>query len=291
MTYEVQRIIAGAVDFSAVTRENACLIPIDQTRDIVDLRLIWHTHPSIHPLTNSFLLTGCRDPRLYINQYDVTQVFAAELRALLSALPEETIRKGYTEGATAYLRLMHTLGTHDTEIKDDAAFLEAYVAEGNWSAKLSTLANPKAGWSGNLHLASYLYRFIPIPPVSLARVWAAYAQQNGQSAITLAALGSVRVTFSHGPAPSFATFERTDIPTGRVVFQLEGYFTNPLESPIRDILFRLKRLNQDLESMRVTYLQPLTEQMSHVDADFRSGQAALQKALDQLTATVTQIAS
>jgi hypothetical protein len=290
MSFEVSRVIAGQVDYSAVNREYRINVPRDLVDAVVDLQLSFFGQPAMQPLLASQALTGCHDLRFYLNRQDISSQILKQLRASVARLGESAANVAYKAGADRYMDFVKRFGTLDQETASDATQLQQYLQLG-WDKKLTRLGDHTVGWSGNLHAINFLYSYIPLDPISISLAWKDFLSEHPQKlAVDLCDLGTIELCLSNGPAPSIEPFDpQAFIPTGRVRYYLEILSTNPLEKPINDIFNRLTLLNQELEALRVTYLQPIATQVSQVEADLKLSSSALIQELNNLAATVNNI--
>lgn len=292
MGAEVRRVHSGTIDFSALTREHTVLLGTSDARDLVDGELTLYAEPSLHPLVDSQRLTGGEDFRLYLNEHDVTDALKAELAAALRLVPAHLVRERYLLGVERYLVFARSFSIFSSRLENEEQVAEEYASTEDWGEKLDSLGSRHVGWSGNLHVFSYLYRFIPLRPVSLHDVWSRYrdASDDGLPE-TLAELRPLFVTLSEGPAPRYEGVAPSDfLPAGRLNFQLELLHRNPLEPRLSQIASRLRTLAQQLEALRVTYLDPLSTDLQTLEQEFVQHTAATTESLKRVTETVENIA-
>lgn len=291
MPAEVKRIYSGHVDFSGLLREFSIPIIDSDQRSLVDIELTFYTLPTLAPLVERFSLTGGQDFRFYLNEYDVTNALKHELSELIAAIPGNAVKEAYLSGALAYLSFIRSFGTHDAEIADDEEFARSYAETEDWPSKFTSLGDLQVGWSGNLHPISFIYRFIPIRPVSMADVWARHRESVGGGLPTsLNDFSQIAITISQGPAPSFEPFDPSAYtPAGRLVYQLECAYRNPLEPRLRELASRLRNLSELLENMRVNYLDPLKSDIETVEEEVTQNSNATRESIERLRETVSNI--
>lgn len=291
MSAEVKRIISGHIDFSALCREYTIPLSTSDQRQLVEIELILYSLPAIAPLVDSHQLTGGEDFRLYINELNVTEALKQQLNLLASAIPPALIRQLYLKGVDRYLQYANAFSpTYDSGVAD-LAFAQQYAALNDWDRKFDTLGSRQIGWSGNLHPLSYIYRFIPIRPISLSEVWTTYRNGNATLPEKLGDIENLKITFSEGGAPAYEVFDPKSFwPSGRLVYQLEMAYRNPLEPALKQIASRLRHLAQELETLRVNYLDPMSGDLQILRNDLDQNSSAVAQELDRLRSTVEQIA-
>jgi hypothetical protein len=289
MAAEVKRIISGHVDFTAVCREHTIPLLTTDQRQLVDIDLILYSLPSLAPITPDQQLIGGQDFRLYFNDLNVTEALKQQLNLLVSAVPVLLVRQLYLAAANRYVQYASALGGGSGA--SDLAFAQQYAALDDWDHKFDTLGDRRIGASGNLHPLSFIYRFIPIRPVRLSDVWTAHRNNNAALPEKLGDIENLHITFSEGPPPSFENFEpKTFLPAGRLIYQLELAYTNPLEPALKQIASRLRLLAQELETLRVHYLDPMASDLQTLRNDFEQNANTVTQELDRLRLTVEQIA-
>ena len=291
MSLEVKRILAGHIDFSALSRELSVPVSTTDQRQLVDIELILYSQPSLHPLVQSQQFTGGEDFRLYLNEHDVTAALKSEINRLVSALPLTLVRSTYMRGVTQYIQFASAFDYIAPNVAHDATFAQQYAQMNDWDKKFDTLGDRHVGWSGNLHPLNFLYRFIPIRGISLADVWRTHLLAiGGNLPETLRDFDALQVTFAEGPAPSFVAIDTTNFwPAGRLYYQLELAHANPLGPTLKEIASKLRGLTYELETLRVNYLDPMSGQVQTLRTDLINHTDATRAALERLTQTVNNI--
>ncbi|NIY81946.1 hypothetical protein [Vibrio hepatarius] len=291
MSAEVRAVMSGSIEFSALNRE--LVLPFDITRvsELTDVELQFYSAPSVMPLINSAQLTGGEDFRLYVNEHNVTASLIQELVISLDENTHDTLKMGYLKGAKAYISLGKAMNLPEDQLDSDWAFAQAYAEDDNWAAKLTKLGDRSIGWSGNLHCLNYLYRFMPIKPMSLQAIWKRHVNTfNINEPEEISSLPNLVLTFSEGGAPSFDIFDPTEtLPSGRLVYQVESLHKNPLEPRLRQIASRLKTISRQMELQRVDYLTPIKTNTETAVHDIELGNEDSKKSLDRLTEAVKKI--
>ena len=291
MSVEIRTTLHGNIDFSPLNRE--LLIPIDISRisDLVDIELQLYCSPTVIPLTESASLTGGEDFRFYVNEHNVTNALIKELAKSLMENDHDSLKRAYLNGATAYINYSKAIKPFDEHLDSDWEYAQTYAEDENWAAKFVSLGDRNVGWSGNLHCLNFLYRFIPLSPISVQAVWRRHLVS---SSITqpdeLSKLSHLVCSFSQGGAPSFDSFDPTQtIPGGRLVYQMELLHKNPLEQRLRETVVKLDNIGKRLESQRVDYLTPIKTCVETAAKDILLGNRETKGSLDQLTKAVSEI--
>lgn len=291
MGTEVKRIYSGYVDFTPLSREGGIALNASDSLDLLDASLSFYTLPTMAPLIPSAGLIGGENYRFYLNQYDVTTSVIAALQALITPVPRAQISAQYLVGASDYLRLIRSLRIRDTETANDEARAQTISNTPDWRTLFAKMGDRQVGWSGNLHPISFIYRYIEIPPLSLKDVWARHRIANPALPETLSQLPLRTVSFGQGPSTRDGIFDAsTSILGGRLVYQIEAQYENPLKKPLELILKRLKDLNQDVDNIRVQYLEPVFTKIEQVGQDVGKMETSVGNRLQQLTDTVNHIA-
>lgn len=291
MGTEIKRIYSGHVDFTALSRESSIAVNAADSPELLDVALTFYTLPTVAPLTPSAGLIGGENYRFFLNEHDVTQSVVATLQTLISAIPRAQIASQYLTGATDYLHLIRSLRIRETETAGDEAAARAFSESPNWPALVAKMGDRQMGWSGNLHPICFIYRYIELPPISLNTVWERHRRSNPALAATLAQLPLRIMTFGQGPSPREGSFDASASTLGgRLVYQLEAQYENPLKKPLELILKRLKELNQEVESLRVQYLEPSLTKIEQIDQDVDKLENSVSTRLQQLIDTVNHIA-
>jgi hypothetical protein len=292
MPAEVKRIYSGHADFNAVSREYTVALIESDTQTLIDVEMTLYTLPTVAPLQPGQAMIGGADYRFYFNDIDVTGALIKRLQVLAAALPKEKLKTQYLAGVAAYLRLMKALKTFDEEIKGDQDKANQIAGAVDWAGNFARLGDRAFGWSGNLHPLSFLYRSIQFPPLSLSDLWNTHRQLSGDNALptTLSAVPLRSITFGQGPSARVQDFDATQhILGGRLVYQLEFAYVNPLREPLLAIQRRMKDLARDIETMRTLYLEPTLAKAEQARDDVTRLEQSLRERLEQLTDTVKQI--
>lgn len=290
MPAPVKRTLSGEIDFSAYLREQSVAIATVDQGSLIDISCSFFTLPSFYEWKTGRELLGCEDVRLYISGSDVTSALKAEIQRLISVIPPDVVSKAYLTGANSYIDYVSKFGAYLADFGRDKQFATTYAADPDWAKKFSTLGDRKAGFMGNLHALSFLFRFIPLPPISLQAVWDGFNAKQGKPSSGLAILSPLVVTFSQGPAPSYEAFDPAQFtPAGRLVYQLELSLKNPLEGALKEVSSRLTDISMQLEVIRTKYMDPNLTQIATVAEDLRLGNKTLADGLDTLKKTVDQI--
>jgi hypothetical protein len=267
-------------------------VPISTTdqRQLVGIELMLYSQPSLQPLIASQQFIGGEDFRLYLNEYDVTAALKSELNRLVSALPSTIVRSTYLRGVTQYIQFASAFNSIAPNIAHDTTFAQNYAQLNDWDRKFDKLGDRHVGWSGNLHPLNFLYRFIPVQGISLENVWHAHRTATGGNLPeTLRDFAALQVTFAEGPAPSFAAIDANFWPAGRLYYQLELAHANPLGPTLKQFASSLRLLTQELEGLRVNYLDPMSGQVQTLHTDLINHTDATRQALERLTQTVNNI--
>ena len=296
MGTEVKQNYSGSIDFDAASREFT--IPIVPNRDLLDATLIFYGVPTMRPglqaptmqaTATAYPPLGVADFRIFLNDYDVSSEIINELKRLVALLPREQLRSQYLNGGRAYLQLIQSLGSLNNETSNDVNVLNSIANTNDWPSQFNALGNRTAGWAGNLHPIHFIYRFMTIPPISLSRVWAAYRNAHDVNLpSTLAQLPLVSIAFTEGPPRQFNVDHNT--PGGRIFYNIELHYKNPLQQPLEQILAHVKSLAMSVETIRTQYLEPVLSTAEQVNADLGHMEASLSDRLRQLKDTVSQIA-
>jgi hypothetical protein len=229
--------------------------------------------------------------RFYLNQYDVTASVIAALQALITPIPAAQIAAQYLAGASDYLQFVRSLRIRDAETANDDATAHAIANTQDWRTLFAKMGDRQVGWSGNLHPIAFLYRYIAIPPLSLKDVWTTHRVTNAALPATLSQLPLRTVTFGQGPSFRDGVFDASAaLLGGRVVYHIEAQYENPLKKPLELVLKRLKDLNQDVDNIRVQYLEPVFTKIEQVGQDVGRMETSVSTRLQQLTDTVNHIA-
>ncbi len=292
MASEVYRTLCGEANFSPWYREHSVLIDDVMDKTIVDIELRFWASPTLQPTNPGAAFVGVQDMRLYMCGQDVTAALILELQALVQNIPVSVIRQRYQDGANSYLAFIRSFPSSAPLVANDDAIVTAIAADPNWAAKFSTLGDRSQGWSGNLHPLNFLFRFIPMIPISLAKVWARYIAQShsplpaDMSNLTL----PLSIVLSEGVSPSVGSIDSSFIPGGCVRYQLDIKSQNPLLAQLNLVLSKLHDLQITMSTLQLNYLGPLDAQMAALNTELQAGDAALTASLNRLTTTVNNIA-
>lgn len=292
MSFEVRSQNSGVINFSAINREFSIPVDISTMKDLVDIKLQFYSSPSMEPLVNSFQMTGGEDYRFYLNSHNVTQSLIEELRTQISNIDHEVLSEAYLSGARSYIDFTKRFNSLADRSEQDWITAQEIAEDRDWSGKVSKLGDHSVGWSGNLHCLNFLYKFIPLFPLSLSHIWERHLHQNQLTSEPrkLSDFKHLVLTFSQGGSPSFDTFE-TDgrHPTGRLCYTLEIHHRNPLEPRLKEIARKLRDLHRQLEMQRIEYLTPIKSGVETANDDISKGYLESKISLDRLTETVKKI--
>lgn len=288
---DLLKYVHGVVDFTPANREHKILLDEESLRGVRDIRLQIYASPSADPLTPAALHTGIDDVRLYVGGRDLTDGLKRVLKASLTNVDRKRIRDGYVAGASAYTRMLDAMKLHTVERAGDAAFVQQQIAAPNWTVALDRLGDRRgAGWSGNLHVFNFLYRFIPLQPVSLVEILK-QASSLPDFASWLASVPheNLDITFSSGPAPSYDLIDPAFWPSGRLHYSMVISTANPLEPKLREILAKLQIVVTLAEALRLQYLDPLKLEVEALKGRVEGNQDATAAALDEIKRLIDEI--
>ena len=292
MGFEVTDTVTGHVDFSAYCREHMIATPLNKIRKIEEIELILYSTPTITPGTGVQPFGGGEDFRLYLNEHDLTECLLLELKQLIRAIPLPLVKSQYVLGVRQYLAFVNAY-SDPPPVEDDLEFAMEYAEMADWGNAFEKLGDRNIGWSGNLHVLNFIYRFIPLLPVSLNDVWRRY---RDIAEVTLpesiSQFQHVRLTLSQGPAPSYANVTPSSfIPGGRLCFQIEYAYANPLQTALQQISSRLRNLANQLEDLRTNYLNELADGIHSIETSFDSYESSTTTALNQIKDSIDNISS
>lgn len=291
MGAEIRSTINGTIEFSALNRELSIPIDISRLRNLLDIQLQFYIAPTVMPLINSAQNTGGEDFRFYINEHNVTTEVSEEIGQLISTYDHEHLKTAYLKGANAYLNYASSMGLPSDQVEEDRRVALEVANDQDWPSKFTELGNRNIGWSGNLHCLNFLYRFIPLSPISLNSIWRQFKDKSTDTLPSeLSDFSHLICTLSQGGAPSFEVFDPiTTIPSGRIVYLLELLHKNPLEPRLRQVTSKLKTISKLLEIQRVDYLTPIKSGVETAKEDISHGNNETKVALDRLTSAVKNI--
>lgn len=291
MGSEIRSIVNGTIDYSALNRELSIPFHQGELGDLKDVHLEVYARPAVDPLIQGQQLVGGEDYRLYINNENVTQALIEELQASIGSIPHEILKAGYLRGARSLLNYARVLNSPVDEVEADLERANQIAVDEDWSNKLSTLGDRRVGWSGRLHCINYLFRFLPIQPVSMRAVWKRHRDNDReQLPAKLSELGQLVLTLSQGASPSFDQFESAEyIPSGQLYYQLTYHHKNPLEPRLREIASRLRDVSRKLEVQRIEYLTPIKTGVDTANEDISQGNQETRVAIDRLKDAVDRI--
>lgn len=290
MSTEIVTNTSGCIDFTPYSREG--LIPTDQDRirKLSDVRLSLFSEPTVAPLLDSQRFVGPIDVRLYINEHDVSTYLREALKEQIRGLPPALVRTQYLAGVQRYLAFVQNF-PDPPPVNDDFATATAYAAMEDWGNAFNSLGDRTLGWSGNLHALNFIFRYIPILPISLAGVWDKYvASAGGNPPEALSEFDRLVVTLSQGTAPSQGAIDTAVTPGGRLHYRLSYFYPNPLEPRLGAIAMELRQLSQNVLALQQNYLDGLSAGLHTVEANFVAHTNATTTALQNLRNTVEQIA-
>lgn len=290
MSTEVVANKSGCIDFTPYSREGVIPTDQDRIRKLNDIRLTLFSEPTLAPLVDAQRFVGPVDVRLYINEYDVTTYLRESLKEQIRGLPPALVRTQYLAGVQRYLSFVQSFAD-PPPVGGDLAIATTYAAMADWGNAFNSLGDRTLGWSGNLHALNFIFRFIPILPISLADVWERYvANAGGNPPETLSEFERLVITLSQGMAPSQGAIDPAVIPGGRLHYRLSYLYPNPLEPRLRAIAMELRQLSQIILALQTNYLDGLSAGLHTVEANFVAHTNATTAALQNLRNTVDQIA-
>lgn len=290
MSAEIVAHKSGSVDFSPYSREATVPTEQDQIRKVTDIRLTLSTEPSLAPLIDTQRFVGPIDVRLYLNEHNVTEYLREGLKDQIRGLPPALVRSQYLNGVQRYIDFVQSFAD-PPPVGGDFATATAYASMSDWGDAFNNLGDRTLGWSGNLHVLNYIYRFIPILPISLAEVWDRYvATTGGTLPASLSEFEQLSITFSEGTAPSQGAINTALIPGGRLHYRLSYYYPNPLEPRLRAIAAELRHLSETILALQENYLDELAAGLHTVESNFVAHTNATTTALEDLKNTVDHIA-
>lgn len=281
---------SGYIDFSTTSRDFTLPVPNSAGGRLLDFDIALYSLPDMQINSGAAYLQSGADYRLLVNAIDVTSAYIELLKRAISSRATELIESEYRAGVESYFRYVESLNVEAQRASDDHQFFAAYAADHDWAAKLSTLGDRGAGWNGNLHTFSYLYRFIRLPAISLADVLEHFSTYSDVLSGFDLARDLVSLTFSQGPSSLAEPFDRNVPVTGRLVYRVEAVYANPVEPVLNDIVGRLRRLAESMESVRLNYLEPVSSTVEVIRTDLEASASSLNSSLEQLTDSVKKIA-
>jgi hypothetical protein len=270
----------GHIDFSDYSREATLLLPSEQALD-VELRL--HGLPNAIVLTE--LPTAVDDVRVYLNGTDITAGVRSVATRHLSGLGASELKAQYLNGVRGRARLLGRIAPI-AQHADLVSQAESYAAAWSMPALLSSLGTRSVGWRGNAHVFNYLYDAIVLPPISLREAWKYQSGIDGSEPD----LANITLTISHGPAASLTDAPISGVPPlGRVAYTVTVVRRDPIGPVLREVAGRVRALAQQVDTIRTTYLNPLTAEFETLRGEVTISTAGLREALNRLKATVDQI--
>jgi hypothetical protein len=243
MTLQVQptidqvRIVTGTCVFDLVHHQQIIPVTCCDGATLVDVAISLNGTSTPYVSAVGIPFGAVRDVRLYLRaerqgkevSYLLTKPY---LQVISGAIRQYGLDKVKTEYRQAMAARVDALSI-DPGLKEysrlwaeqDRAQIDS-LAEGVTTEGLGELGNSTSGWNGNLHLFSFLYEYIPIPPVSLSRI----VEIAAGAIVPLSSLSSVRLVLSYGPSPMFesATAMRAS-PAGAVRYTFECRYHDGLE--------------------------------------------------------------
>lgn len=290
MGAEVFSYKTGFVDFNRFSRETTIPTAQDEVRRIIDINMSMFCEPTLAPLHVNNRFDGPEDLRLYINEHDVTAQLLDAFKDQIRLLPAPIVRASYLRGVEQYLGYVQSFPA-PPPVSGDLAFAQSYSAMADWGDAFLRLGDRGVGWSGNLHIINYLYRFIPILPISLTIVWQKYRDAVDPSLPeTLNGFDKLVIILSQGPSPSVSTASPSQTMGGRLTYQLRYVYPNPLDTRLRVIATELRNLSRTVFDLQTNYLDELAAGLQTVEANFVAHTNATVTALDELKDTVDHIA-
>ncbi|MEM6410165.1 MAG: hypothetical protein AAF683_01360 [Pseudomonadota bacterium] len=292
MAAEVKRIYHGAYDFSHLDREAVIILNSLDHRAIVDIDFMLYQEHGRHYSSPNSAPVGIEKLKIYLNDYEITDSVLSELVELLRVVPERTVREKYRVGVHKYTSFLDAVGERVDERSNDLEFFETYLETNTYEDFLNNFGERTVGWGGNLHITSFLYRFIPVQPISLKDVWQRFVAANPDlnPPESLAELPFVKLTLSHGPSPTIETIDGSEPwPSGRLNFHYEVSYKNPLEPRLRDIAKRIKQFNELLEIQRVNYLEPMKNESEEVLQDIEASSRTIVEEIRTVRQSIEQI--
>lgn len=284
--YAVKRVYSFVHEFSNFAR--SCQIPIVSTdrRSLLDGELVFWLTPTLAPTIASHLLTGPEDVRLWLNSHDITAATVAALARQMEKKKPADLKSEYLAGVAETLDLLELAGPAiGIDVASQRVAASSY-AESGVSKLMTELGKRTAGWSGLLHPALYLYRYIQLTPISLAEIWKEHQIASRLPLTSLADTKLQRLAFTQSvplvPGP-------LDNPRGSIRGSLELAHENPLRPFIEEVATRLREFDRALEDLRINYLDPTAELIGQTSVDAKAGLEGCENSLRDIAAIVSQI--
>lgn len=288
--YAVRRDTSSTLMFSALRRRHVIPIYDAETLRLEDVELQCYGQPNLDPTIQNHLFTGPDDVRWFLNDFDITTALLDEMRQNLSRLTPSEIRQFYLDGVDYYLELLNVLGA-GIGIDIDNNRKRAYqLLDEDLNKLFSKFCDRSVGWSGLLHPTFYVYRNIPIEPLSLTSVWQRYLKSSGSSAPK--ELRDIPVKYlqvTQGWTPAGGHQPPENIALGWVNCSVSAAYENPLRKPLEDFAQRLKQIDIQLEELRVSYLGPAQDALSEARVEAELGLNSCQAAIDEAKAILVKI--
>jgi hypothetical protein len=174
-------VLEGELRFGALCYEHIIGVPEYRREHIHDIRIAIHGNPTQKRCV--------QDVHFYLNEYDLTEALKTCFRKEIDmANKTGDLSKGYAERLEDWIELEKKLVQEtppeqfdfysgcQTTISKEEDKRDEFLKLDPLSANLDTLGDTSAGWNGNLHIFNYIYKYLPLNPVSLNDVWGTYLE-------------------------------------------------------------------------------------------------------------------
>jgi hypothetical protein len=230
--FDTVATISSIASFAITNRNHAVFLnpPLAEMELFKDIEL------TLYGETSFASWVSVHDLHIYLNGIDLTNFIIAQLKTRLN---------NSAGAAQAYARALDTWLELEEGLRAQfpagcpvpfcpppgSTSLVAQLKQQSPADTLVLLGNrrdPRFGTNGNLHIFNFIYRYIPLPPLSLEQLIEMYAEANNQTLELKDMLPAV-VTFSYGPSYLFDPAWRNSlagqpIPGGSVSYHFESKY-------------------------------------------------------------------
>jgi hypothetical protein len=227
------RVIDQEFVFGAKRPEIHFAVPLESKINLLEVTLSLVTRPG-----TAFSEAGCNDIRLYANDYDITEHYAAALRDIINSWDQTTATLAYRRALDRWLKFAGKLGAAygAPDLAAEKKRASELVATKPLSSLIAKLGDTNHGWSGHLHILNFIHQFGLPYAISLTDVVHRFSAATGTP---ISVLDVTQLTVSSGRSPTLDSAYDLSVDKGRGAVSL--HFELRYHDTLEDELAELRR--------------------------------------------------